>query len=69
MSWASILSGALKLFNALATIFHNKQLMDAGKAEVRSEFTGEALRKVENANKARTTADRADGVPESFYRD
>lgn len=69
MNWLSILSGALKLFNALATIFHNKQLMDAGEAKAESRFSAEQTERVKNANTAAFAARNADGVPGDFYRD
>lgn len=69
MNWLSILSGALKLFNALATIFHNKQLMDAGEAKASARMSAEQAERVRRANSAVSNARNAVRVPDNAYRD
>lgn len=50
MKWANVLAGALKLLNALATIFERKQLLDAGRDQQRADDLTEDSRKVKDAN-------------------
>tara|TARA_R110000822_G_scaffold246126_4_gene374515 strand:+ start:1369 stop:1605 length:237 start_codon:yes stop_codon:yes gene_type:complete len=37
MAWATLLSGFLRLFNAIADVLRNKQLMDAGEDKARAK--------------------------------
>lgn len=69
MSWISILSGALKLFNALVGMFREKRLMDAGEAKASARMSAEQAERVRRANSAAANARNADRVPDSAYRD
>lgn len=69
MNWLSILSGALKLLNAMAGIFREKQLMDAGEAKASARMSSEQAERVRRANNAAFDARNADRVPDSAYRD
>lgn len=61
MTWASILAGLAKLAGLVMTYINNRQLLDAGEAKATAKFTGDALEKVNEANRARITA-ADDGV-------
>ena len=61
MTWASILAAFVKLANLVMGIIRDKQLLDAGRAQATAKFTGDALEKVNEANRARVSA-ADDGV-------
>lgn len=68
MTWVAIFSNALKLLNALAGIFRDKQLMDAGEAKAEARMSADQAERVSRANSAALRA-RSDRVPDDFYRD
>ena len=60
MTWASILAGVLKLFNAVAAYFNNKQLLDAGKAKAHGEVAEKNNEFLKDQAKARAAVSGLD---------
>lgn len=65
MTWVKIIAGALKLLNALASIFQTKQLKDAGRAEQRADDMSETNKRVDDAHAA---VDRSRADPDRVLR-
>lgn len=59
--WATIISTVAQLALVIAEAVRDKQLLDAGRAQANAEYSGEALERVNEANRARISA-ADDGV-------
>ena len=68
MTWAKIIARALRMLGALAEIFRNRQLLNAGKAEQRADDLTEEQERVRKANSA-VVRNRADPDRVLRYRD
>lgn len=66
MSLTTILTGALKLFGALASYFQQKQLIDAGEAKGNAKRSSVERDRIDRANRARVDAD---GMRDTFDTD
>lgn len=58
MSLTAILTGALKIFGALASYFQQKQLIDVGEAKGDAKRSRVERERIDRANRARIDADR-----------
>ena len=68
MGWAALVKNLLGLFAHVASFFRDRQLLQAGEARARAEFTAEQAERANRANRARINS-RNTGVRDTDYRD
>jgi len=66
MTWLTITSNVLKLFNAIAGWLQRKEMIDTGRTLQSHESLKEHNRRVDNANKMRIT-NKPDAAIDSLY--
>lgn len=59
MQWLSLLSAMLRLFNYVAQVVANKQMMDAGEAKLVSSIITSSLERIDAAKTIRTAGSDA----------